>query len=312
MADPEKFGEEVQSRPLVKTFSEYCRQKYGTAVGKIPVDLGILCVNRGHGGCIFCRPSSFTPGYLKAEDEIEEQIRKGKEQFLFGRFKRYYAYFQQETPTATDHVRLLSLAEKMLADDDCLGLIFSTRPDCLKDVMLVKMAGLVSSSEKDCHFELGLQSIHEASLKLLNRNHSYQDFRVAHGQLKEHGCFGVGAHLIMGIPGESRAQMLETVTAVCALGIDSLKLHHLQVIEGTRLESMYRQGLVDPFDVEQYLEFLLEILPKIPARVTIHRLWSASHPSILVAPRWGLAPGVLSDRLRRMMVGRKLWQGKYA
>ncbi|MBV5317310.1 MAG: TIGR01212 family radical SAM protein [Desulfobulbaceae bacterium] len=298
--------------PRIRTFSHHCRERYGQTVGKIPLDLGIPCPNRSQGGCLYCRPASFTPFSLRTADSLAEQIRRGKQYLLRGRFSRYFAYLQQETPTAMATDRLMPLLAKVLKDADCLGLILSTRPDAIAADLPEALAKLVKCCGKQCLIELGLQSIHPASLELLNRNHSYGDFLDAVRRIQAAGTLQIGVHLILGIPSETKAQMLATIRTVGNLGIQAIKLHHLQVIRETALHTLYDQGRVPVLTLAGYLELLLELLPHIPADITIHRLWSTAHPDLLVAPRWQSLTGPLSQQLHRLMEERNLWQGQLA
>lgn len=298
--------------PLITTFSRHYRAKYGQPVGKIPIDIGRVCPNREKGGCIFCRPASFTPAYLDKADDVAVQIARGKEHLLRGRFKKYLAYFQQETCTALPTDELLELVHIMFADNDCVGVILSTRPDYVPDVLLAGLTECMAGSGKECLFELGLQTVHERSLRLLNRNHGFADFPDAAARIRSAGPFGVGAHLIFGIPGESREEMLKSLTTVCAIGLDALKLHHLQVIRDTPLHEMYTRGGIELFSLEEYLDFLLEALPLIPADVTIHRLWATSHPDLLVAPKWHVLATELSRVLEKRMTEQGIRQGQRA
>jgi radical SAM protein (TIGR01212 family) len=298
--------------PAVHTFSYHYRKKYGQGVGKIPLDMGQPCPNRLKGGCIFCRPASFTPASLRKTDQIESQVARGKQYLLKGRFRKYFAYFQQETCTSIPSEELLPIFNLLLADDDCVGLILSTRPDYIQQQLLEILAELIGRTGKECLFELGLQSVHDRSLTLLNRNHSFSDFQNAARLIQQAGCFELGAHLIFGIPGESEEDMLSSVKTLCALGIDALKLHHLQVIRDTPLHELYRQGELTLFSLEAYLRFLLTVLPVIPAGVTIHRLWATAHPDLLIAPKWNVLASSLSRLLQDRMTEQGLRQGQLA
>ncbi len=299
------------AQPVFRSFSYHYRQKYGHGVGKIPLDLGQPCPNRLQGGCIFCRPSGFTPAYLRGTDEIVGQVAEGKVHLLKGRFTKYFAYLQQETSTAMPVEKLLPILQLLLQEDvDCVGLILSTRPDYVADELLRPLADLVKESNKECIFELGLQSVHERSLKFLNRNHGFADFRNAVLRIQAAGCFELGTHLIFGIPGESREEMLVSLKTVCEMGVDHLKLHHLQVMRDTALAYLYEEGKVTLFTRDEYLDFLLHALQIIPAGVTIHRLWATAHPAFLLAPRWNCLAGTLSALLQKKMVEKGMWQGQ--
>lgn len=295
--------------PLIRTFSYHYRRKFGVGVGKIPIDMGKPCPNRDRGGCIFCRPASFTPSYLDKTDVVSSQVEKGKNHLLGPRFTKYFAYFQQETCTALPPDSLLTVCKKLLSDSDCVGLILSTRPDYVEDQLIAQLADLVDTTGKDCLVELGVQSAHERSLELLNRNHSFSDFSNAVYRIKQTGCLEVGGHLIFGIPGENERDMLYSLAKVCDLGVKALKIHHLQVIRETKLHDLYLQGKVSLFTLEEYLSFLLTALPKIPSDITIHRLWATSHPDLLVGPKWNILAGKLSTLLRDRMEAAGVRQG---
>lgn len=294
----------------LRTFSVDCRVRFGESIGKIPLDLGIVCPNRSRGGCIFCAPASFTPGYLTPRKSLSEQIEAGRKSLIRDRFRRYFAYFQQESCTAGSPELLFKSFIECLEQKECCGLILSTRPDCLDDSLIEGLESLVRQYNKECQIELGLQTIHKRSLALLNRNHSLEDFTKSIGKLQKSGSFRVGAHLIFGIPGETETEMLATVDHVCSMGLHSLKIHHLQVIRNTSLEQMYCRGEVLLWSRQGYLEFLLRVLPRIPNRIVLHRLWTSSHPSHLVAPRWNVLPHVLSKELHLEMEKRGIIQGQ--
>jgi len=298
------------NQPHIHTFSHHYRQKYGEPIGKIAVDIGLPCPNREKGGCIFCGSAGFTPGYLRAADDLKVQLTRGKASLLKGRFRKYFTYFQQETTTALETDKLLPLCDLALSDSDCVGLIISTRPDYIEDDFLMELSALLHLKEKECLFELGVQSAHKKSLKFLNRNHSFYDFTDAVKRISRYELFETGAHLILGIPGESEEEMAATVQAVCSAGIMAVKFHHLQVIRGTPLHDMYRSGKISLFSLEGYMYLLLKILPLVPAEIAIHRLCATSHPDMLTAPKWNILAAVFSKRLLREMKEKGIFQGE--
>lgn len=295
--------------PLIRTFSVDCRQRFGQAVGKIPLDLGIPCPNRRFGGCVYCRPAAYTPSCLQAGDELMVQLERGRKHLVRGRFGSYFAYLQQETSTALAPAELLPILKTLLVADDCRGLILSTRPDYLPRELLIGLVALVADCGKECLVELGLQSVHERSLSVLNRRHGFGSFVDAVARIRAFGFLRVGAHLLFGIPGETEEDMVQSVTEVCALGVDALKLHHLQVLRDTPLAKWWAEGKVRPFSREAYLELLLAILPRIPQGVVLHRLWAASHPADLLAPKWHCHTATLAAELRHRLAQAGLWQG---
>lgn len=294
---------------LVNTFSKHYRNKFGAAVGKIPLDTGQICPNRKHGGCIYCRPSSFTPLYLDKQESIAVQFKRGKAILASRKFRYVFGYFQQETATALPLEKFKTLFYQVFAEPDCAGLIISTRPDYLENDLLDWLQEITRTMNKEFLLEIGLQSSHDASLRYLNRNHTYDDFLDAVQRIQARGL-QVGVHLILGIPGETQEDMLATVQSVCQLGVDALKFHHLQVIHSTPLHEIHKKNPVSLFSVESYLDVLVAILSYVPRHVVIHRLWSTAHPEVLVAPFWDMYAHELSSKLTALMRERGMYQGK--
>jgi radical SAM protein (TIGR01212 family) len=295
----------------LNTFGRFAAGRYGRPVGKVSLDTGRVCPNRSRGGCIYCSPESFRPFYLEPGDSLGRQLEKGRA-YLEGKgIEHFLAYFQQETPTAGDRRGLMDMLRLPLADARCLGLIISTRPDAVDARLASDLRALTSEYPgMDLFVELGLQSSHDDTLRLLNRNHGVDDFKEAVSILRTSGpALQLGAHLILGLPGEGLPRMLGTVRTVAALGLDYVKLHHLQVIRGTRLEEMHRREPLRLYEAEEYLDLLCEVLPHIPRRMVIHRLWSNARRDLLVAPQWGLRTGTLHDRLNDLVRAGGIRQG---
>lgn len=295
----------------IRTFSVYSRERFGTTAGKVPLDVGVTCPNRTRGGCIFCQPTSFTPSFLSRDDDVAVQLAKGKEHLLKGRFKKYFGYFQQETCTVMATEQLVEIFNIVLADEDCVGLIISTRPDCVEIRLLEKLSLLIAAHRKECLFELGVQTVHPESLQLLNRNHTFEDFLDCGRAIKSFTTFQLSAHLIFGIPGETEEQMSYSVERICRFGVDALKLHHLQVVRNTSLQRIHERGELELFTLERYIDFLVDIIGYIPPQVTIHRLWATAHPKDLIAPRWNVLTSQLSSQLLKKMREKNVWQGKF-
>jgi radical SAM protein (TIGR01212 family) len=295
----------------VHTFNTHYREKYGQPVGKIALETGIPCPTRRRGGCIYCSPLSFRPASLRSGDPLEEQLRKGRLQLRDGRKLRIYlAYFQQETSTAGPPDVLAGKFRLPLLDPDCKGLILSTRPDALGAGILDRLAAIRDEMPgKEFLVELGLQSARDETLRFLNRNHTYGDFVEAVRLLRTLPFVQVGVHLILCLPGEEAPDMLDTVRRVCGLGVDYMKLHHLQVIRGTPLHAMTARDPLRHWSAEEYIDLLALLLPEIPGRVVMHRLWSNTDPELLVEPRWGLVTSALQERLRRRLRAGGLAQG---
>lgn len=305
----EKHKALLLNKRRINLFSQHCRLTYGQPVGKIALSLGRPCPNRKLGGCVFCAPESFTPYYLEGNGSIAEQLAKGRLHLESRKFRRYFAYFQQETSTAGPTAELAAAFNDASASPDCVGVIISTRPDCLNDGIIKALAALAKSRE--VLVELGLQSAHEQTLRLLNRNHTFEDFERAAQRVKAAGL-GLGVHLILGLPGESYQDMLATVRQICRLGVDAIKFHHLQIIKGTALERMYWASPFTVYGAFDYLTILARLLAQVPAEVVIHRLWSSSAPELLVQPNWGgLGAHQLQTVLDEIMEREGLYQGKF-
>lgn len=295
----------------LNTFGRFAAARYGRPVGKISLDPGGVCPNRSRGGCIYCSPESFRPFYLEPGDSLPGQLDKGRAHLEAKGIGHYLAYFQQETPTAGDRRELMPMLGLPLADARCLGLIISTRPDAVDEELASGLRALAGRfPQKDMLVELGLQSAHDDTLRLLNRNHSVEDFRAAVSLFRRLAPgLQLGAHIILGLPGEGLSHMLHTVHWLAGLGLDAVKIHHLQVIRSTRLEQMHGREPLRLYDAGEYLDLLCALLPHIPGRMVIHRFWSNARPDLLVAPRWGLRSQALHERLNDLVRTRGIRQG---
>jgi hypothetical protein len=294
------INERIQNR--LNLFSHYYKAKYGNPIGKIALSAGVECPNRQTGGCVYCSPASFTPFYLEEGDSVATQLTKGKQYLHTRKFRQYFGYFQQETTTAAPEAQLIYSCTLILSDPDCIGLIISTRPDYIESSFLQELQSLVTSSsgEKEIIFELGLQTAQGRSLLFLNRNHTFADFVCAAEKIKQFTEFELGVHLILGLPGETFEDMLETVKLVSLAGVGAIKFHHLQVIRKTRLHQMYNDNPFKVYSAREYLEILAGLIPWVPQNVVLHRLWSSSDRDILVAPDWG---GLGAHQLNRLLLG---------
>jgi uncharacterized protein len=291
-------------------FSDYTQQRWGAEVRKIMLSTGVPCPNRLQGGCVYCAAASYTSYYLVPTDPVDQQIAKGKAYLERMGARLFLASFQHETSTAGDFARALDKFRVALEDPDCVGLVISTRPDYIHVDQLARLDQELNRHLGKCILiELGLQSSNEDSLVFLQRHHGLQEVREAALSIQHFPRLEMGAHLILGIPGETLTDMRNSVDFACRLGIGHLKFHHLQIVKGTPLE---RQYLAAPFflpDSAQYLDWLCALIPLVPARVVLHRLWTMCKPELLCAPRWGLKPGQLYDRLFQLLDQRNLSQG---
>lgn len=221
---------------------------------------------------------------------------------------RYLAYFQSYTNTYGDFEEIKKLYEEALATPGILGLSIATRPDCLSPEVL----DLLTVYARDYHIwlELGLQSSHDRTLRFINRGHDYACFRDTVLRCRGRGIY-VSAHIIDGLPGESVADMLETVNRINELPIQGLKFHQLQVLKGTPLFALYQEGSVKILELEEYLEILYRQLDILREDITVHRLLGdVTDQDLVVAPKWRIHPGNFAQRVERALRERSTWQGK--
>ncbi|MCF7920890.1 MAG: TIGR01212 family radical SAM protein [Candidatus Cloacimonetes bacterium] len=258
---------------LIFTYAEAMKARYGRRVFRVGLSTGIECPHRAKGGCIFCNPDSFRGNYQTQDNSLEKQLYIGKA--IIRKHcdaERFIAYFQDETSTAGEPEMLKALFKTAAADPEVVELVVSTRPDYVNEEILTILQGLV----KPVRLELGLQSIHDRSLNYLNRGHSFADCEKAVKMCRRFSI-SVGVHLIMGIPGETLSDMIETVQWVSAQKeIVEIKFHNLVIYKGTRLAEMWNNGEVTQMPVEEYIELLSEIIPFIRKDIILSRLFTSN------------------------------------
>jgi uncharacterized protein len=300
------------SRPLYRDLNTALKERFGCRVQKISLDAGLTCPNRdgtvGTGGCIYCNPLGSGTGRSSTQS-IKEQLEAGKNS-LKQRYKaeKFIAYFQSFSNTYAPPDKLASLYREALSVADIVGLAIGTRPDCVNDAVLDLLADL--NRDTFLSLEYGLQSAHDATLKAINRGHTFSDFVATVEKTRRKGI-DVCVHVILGLPGETRDQMLDTARALARLDIQAIKIHLLYVIRGTPLHAIYADGQFNCLDREAYAEIVSEFLTLLPPEVIIHRLTGDPHPSELVAPPWALEKQKNLEAIHRQMRSRELWQGKH-
>lgn len=280
--------------PFFTDYAEYLDRFFpGKKVQKISVNTGAGCPNRdgtiGTGGCIYCRNDAFTPGYCLKPESITTQIQKGKH-FFRRKYNEmvFLPYFQSYTGThKTTPEALRAQYEEAMACDDTVGLIIGTRPDCLPDDIVAMLAEL--NRKQPVFVELGVETSHNQTLKLINRGHTWEQTEDAINRLAEAGLH-VGVHLIIGLPGETEEMIFATVDKVCALPVESIKFHHLQVLRDTPLAKAIEKGEIkfQPWALDEYLDLCVNIVKRVPRSIAIERFLAFSPPGMVLMPRWGL------------------------
>ena len=293
-------------------YSLHLQKKFGCKVYKVTLDAGMNCPNRdgsiSYGGCIFCDDSgSFSQAHCN-QLSIQEQLITGIDK-LSNRFKakKFISYFQAYSNTYAPVDRLKEIYDSSLSNDKVLGLSIGTRPDCIDEDKIK----LISSYTEDRYvwIEYGLQSAHDRTLYLINRGHSFEDFSKAIKMTQGRGI-NICAHVIMGLPGETTEDMLETAKRIADMGINGVKIHLLCALKGTKLEQMYLNGEYKPLDEEEYINIVCDFMELLPPEVTIHRLAGNGLKKILVAPLWLPEKFRILTEIDREFERRNSWQGK--
>ncbi len=270
----------------MKLLSQYYQETFGCKVYKLSLDAGLTCPNRdgtvGFGGCIFCTGSGeFAEG---GPDPIPVQLERAKLR-LHGKNKngKYIAYFQAYTNTYAPVARLRELYTAALTPQDIVGLSIGTRPDCLGEEIIALLGEL--NAWKPVSVELGLQTVHEKTAQYIRRGYPAQVYFDGVRRLKEAGI-EVVTHIILGLPGEDRADMLATTQAAVDAGTDGIKFHLLHVLRGTDLEKDYTAGKFSCLSLEEYGEHLKACVDILPENIVVHRITGDGAKKDLIAPLW--------------------------
>ena len=295
-------------------YGSFIRGHFGERVQKISLDTGFTCPNRdgtkGTGGCSYCNNNTFNPDYCKPGVSISEQLDKGISFFSQKRgTRKFLAYFQAYTNTYADTELLKSLYLDALAHPGVEGLVIGTRPDCVSEQLLAFLSEL--SRDRFICLEFGVESTLNRTLETVNRCHTYEETVAAYERARDRGIY-LGAHLILGLPGETREEMLAHADAVSALPIRFLKLHQLQVVKHTRMAVDLQRHPEDfaLFELEDYLELVTEFVARLRSDIIIERFISESPANLLLAPRWGLKNFEIVARIDRLLEAKESWQGK--
>ncbi len=278
----------IQKTKPYYQFSEYLKERFGCRVYKVTIDAGFTCPNRdgklGWGGCTYCNNMGFSANSRRSPRPIKEQIEQGMA-FMRERYKaeKFIAYFQAYTNTYAPIDTLRRCYDTALEFEDIVALSVGTRPDCVPEPVLDLIESYKESLE--VWVEYGLQSIHDATLELVNRGHDYAVFLDALERTRRRGL-KICVHVILGLPGESHDDMMATAKAVGEMGIDSLKIHLMHVLKDTPLEKDLLEGRFKPLEFDEYVNLACDFLESIPPDISIQRLTADGPRSILLAPTW--------------------------
>jgi hypothetical protein len=284
-------------------------------VQKVSIDAGFTCPNKdgtkGVGGCTYCNNNTFNPDYCQPIKPIKVQIEEGIE-FFSRKYKaqKYLAYFQAFTNTYAPLEELKQKYEEALKHKDVIGLVIATRPDCITNEILDYLEQLI----KDGNFiklEFGLESTNNKTLDLINRCQTHEDAIKAFDMAKNRGIL-LGAHIILGLPKESKNDMLNNVLAINNLPVDTLKIHHLQVVKHTMMAFQYKQDAsqFSFFTLDEYLDLVIDFLEILNPKIIVERFFSESPEHLLIAPKYGLKNFELVHKIEKRLQEKDSWQGK--
>ena len=291
------------------SLSDYLKEKYNTKVYKLSLSSGCSCPNRdgkiSTGGCIFCSEGGSGDFASSYNTDIEQQIIQAKsrvDQKISNKIpeseRKYIAYFQSFTNTYGDEKRLMKLFEETISFPNIVGISIGTRPDCLSDEMIAFLGKL--NQKKEVWVELGLQTIHEDTARFINRGYQLNVFEDAYKRLTDAGL-KVVVHVILGLPGESTNDMIESVKYLSQLSpaLFGIKLQLLHILTGTKLADIYNENPFHVFTLEEYCQVVGECLKVLPKETVIHRLTGDGPKKLLIAPLWSGNKKLVMNTMRK-------------
>jgi len=303
------------------SYNSYFTREFGGRVQKISIDAGFSCPNRdgtiSTGGCTFCRNDAFNPSYCRPEKSIRQQIDEGIEfhQRRYRRAKSYLAYFQPYTNTHKPIDELERLYREALSVDEVIGVVIGTRPDCINEEVLEMLSSLKGERgvEKPVIvLEYGIESVYDETLKRVNRGHDFAAAKKAVELTHSYG-FPCGGHFIFGLPGETRAMMLETATIISELPLTTVKFHQLQIFKDTVMAEEYASNpsVFQLFTLEEYIEFVIDFIERLNPNIVIERFAGEVPPRYLVSKPWeNLRYDQVLAMIEKRMEERNTWQGR--
>lgn len=270
----------------MRFYSDYLKSKYGCKVYRVAIDAGFSCPNRASGGCIYCNDNGSRASYINPGSPVNEQLEtRIKYLKKVNDAKKFIAYFQAFTNTYAPVELLKKIYDEALDLEDIVGISIGTRPDAVDRKKLELIASYKNRYE--VWIEYGLQSIHDKTLKLINRGHLFNDFLKALHLTKEFGI-PVCAHVILGLPGETGEEMLQTARKMRELGIEGIKIHLLHILKGSALEKIYKEGRIKLLEQDEYVRLVCDFLENLPENIIVQRLTGQGSRIDHVAPDWAL------------------------
>ncbi|MGN0192179.1 MAG: TIGR01212 family radical SAM protein [Candidatus Gastranaerophilaceae bacterium] len=292
-------------------FSDFLKEKFGEKVYKVTLDAGFSCPNRdgtlSSEGCIFCDETGSFSRLYDPSSSVEEQLRIGMQK-IHRRYgaNKYIAYFQAYSNTYKPVEDLKKIYDKVFVEN-VVGMSIGTRPDCVDE----RKADLIASynaPNRYIQLEYGLQSAHDKTLKFINRRHDFACFEKACALVKERNI-KVCAHVILGLPGETKEDMLQTAKTVAAMGLDGIKIHMLAIMENTKIQKMYEAGMFDLMSENDYINTVCDFLELLPPSMTVQRLAGNGKREFRIEPRWLGKKLELTEKIIAELTARGTCQG---
>ena len=310
--------------PRYYDFSAYLSEHFSFKVQKISLNAGFTCPNRdgtvGYGGCTYCNNQTFNPAYCHTDKSVTEQLEEGKH-FFARKYSdmRFLAYFQAYTNTYGELQELKRKYEEALTVPDVVGIVIGTRPDCMPEELLDYLEEL--NRRTFLIVEYGIESTDNETLHRINRGHTFEQAVQAVCRTAERGI-RVGAHIILGLPGETKEMMRETISHVSELisyqqksndlpSHFGIKLQLLHILKDTSLASLYEKEPFPLFELEEYCDFIIDCLEILPPEMVIHRLTGDGPKKLLIAPLWSSDKKRVLNTIHKRLLERDTWQGKF-
>jgi hypothetical protein len=296
------------------SYNKVLRKEFNERLQKISVNAGFTCPNRdgskGMGGCTYCNNLTFSPEYCQSTKSVSQQVKEGIDFFHHKYKAQYYlAYFQSYTNTYDSIDNLKAIYEQALSYPHVVGLVVGTRPDCISDELLDYFSELAKT--KYVMIEYGIESTNDNTLLFINRGH---DFACAEKAIKQTAARGIhtGAHIILGLPNEDRGTILSHADKLSELPIDTLKIHQLQLVRGTKMAQQYSENpeWFQLYSADEYIDLAIDFLERLNPNIAIERFVSQSPKELLIAPEWGLKNFEMVSKIEKRMLERDSWQGK--
>ncbi len=296
-------------------FSSFVRKKFNERVQKVSIDAGFTCPNKdgtkGVGGCTYCNNNTFNPDYCKPIKPIKVQIDEGIE-FFSKKYKaqKYLAYFQAFTNTYASLNDLTKMYEEALSHKDIIGLVIATRPDCIKDEVLDYLEELVERGYF-IKLEFGLESTKNETLEAINRCQTHEEAIDAFHRSDGRGLH-LGGHLILGLPGETKEDMLHHAIMVSQLPINTLKIHHLQIVKHTMMAVQFKKTpeIFTFMELDEYIDLVVDFVELLNPEIIVERFFSESPARMLLYPKYGLKNFEVKHLVEKRMEERDAIQGR--